>query len=780
MLGSTHGTLTTDSRRARAIACGEHPAQAVHGRPAGAGDLDVSGRPLYAAVPDLDRFFRPESVAVVGASDTEGRPNTGITRQLLAWSERVGARLHPVHPTRESVFGIPCAPSVAALPEQVDLAVLLLSDPLPVIGELAEAKVKFAVAFASGFAETGAEGAAAQERLAAAVARADGLRLLGPNTNLNAFERFREDLDGPAIALITQSGHQGRPLFSLQELGIRLSHWAPTGNEADLETADFISYFAERPEVGAIAAYVEGLKDGRAFLLAADRAARRGVPVVAVKVGRTETGARTAASHTGKLTGADAVVDAAMRQYGVIRVDGLDELQDTATLLARARRHRVPDSSASAPSAPASSAPGSAMSSPAASSPAVSRPALPRPEGVVVYSISGGTGAHFADLATEAGLPLPTLSEAKQAELHQWIPDYLSVANPVDNGGHPVGDWRGPRILDAILDDPAVGVLICPITGPFPPMSDKLAQDLVAAAERTDKLVCVVWGSPVGTEAAYRETLLGSSRVATFRTFANCITAVRAHLDHTRFTAAYRSPFDEAPRSPSPSFRKAQALMRPGQQLSEHAAKQLLRAYGIRVPREQLVTSAAAAVRAASLVGYPVVMKASGASIAHKTELGLVKIGLTSASQIRDAYRELTDIARYEDVSLDGVLVCQMVERGVEMVVGVTHDDLFGPTVTVGLGGVLVEVLRDSAVRVPPFGEDQAHAMLAELRGRALLGGVRGAPPADVDALVEVVLRVQRMALELGDQIAELDINPLMVLPRGQGAVALDALAACR
>ncbi|MFD5636563.1 acetate--CoA ligase family protein [Streptomyces sp. NPDC127077] len=741
MLGSTHGTLTTDSRRARVIACGEQPSPVVHGRPAEVDDLDVSGRPLYATVPDLDRFFRPECVAVIGASDAEGRPNTGITRQLMAWAERVGARLHPVHPTRRTVFGLPCLPSVAEVPEQVDLAVLLVADPLPVIRELTEAKVKFAVAFASGFAETGAEGVAAQTRLAAAV-HGSGLRLLGPNTNLNAFEHFRDDLDGPAVALITQSGHQGRPVFAMQQLGVRLSHWAPTGNEADLETADFISYFSERPEVGAIACYVEGLKDGRSFLLAADRAARRKVPVVAVKVGRTETGARTAASHTGKLTGADAVVDAAMRQYGVIRVDGLDELQDTAALLARAR--------------------------------------APRADGVVVYSISGGTGAHFADLASEAGLDLPVLSEAKQTELHTWIPDYLNVANPVDNGGHPVGDWRGRKIIDAILADPAVGVLICPITGPFPPMSDKLAQDLVDAAEQTDKLVCVVWGSPVGTEAAYRETLLGSSRVATFRTFANCITAVRAHLDHARFTAAYRSPFDEAPRTPSPSFRKAQALMRPGQQLSEHGAKQLLRAYGIRVPREQLVTSAAAAVRAASQVGYPVVMKASGAQIAHKTELGLVKIGLTSASQVRDAYRELTDIARYEGISLDGVLVCQMVERGVEMVVGVTHDQLFGPTVTVGLGGVLVEVLRDFAVRVPPFGDDQARAMLSELRGRALLDGVRGGPPVDVDALVEVVIRVQRMALELGDEIAELDINPLMVLPRGQGAVALDALVLCR
>ncbi|MEU6820404.1 acetate--CoA ligase family protein [Streptomyces atriruber] len=741
MLGSTHGTFTTDPRRAHVVACGELPPNAVHGRAATADDLDVSGRPLYAGVPDLDRFFRPASVAVVGASDAEGRPNTGITRQLIAWAERVGARLHPVHPTRQSVFGIPCFPSVADLPEQVDLAVLLVGDPLPVIEQLAEEKVRFAVAFASGFAETGEEGAAAQERLAVAVQRS-GLRLLGPNTNLNAFEKFREDLEGPAIALITQSGHQGRPVFTMQELGVRLSHWAPTGNEADLETSDFISYFAERPEVGAIACYVEGLKDGRAFLLAADRAARRGVPVVAVKVGRTETGARMAASHTGKLTGADTVVDAAMRQFGVIRVDGLDELQDTSALLARARP--------------------------------------PRADGVAVYSISGGTGAHFSDLATEAGLRLPTLSDAKQTELHQWIPDYLNVANPVDNGGHPVGDWRGRKIIDAILDDPEVGVLICPITGPFPPMSDKLAQDLVDAAEQTDKLVCVVWGSPVGTEDAYRETLLGSSRVATFRTFANCITAVRAYLDHHRFTTGYRSPFDEAPRTPSPSFRKAQALMRPGQQLSEHAAKQLLRAYGIRVPREQLVTSAAAAVRAAGLVGYPVVMKASGAQLAHKTELGLVKIGLTSASQVRDAYRELTDIARYEGVTLDGILVCQMVERGVEMVVGVTHDSLFGPTVTVGLGGVLVEVLRDAAVRVPPFGEDQAKAMLSELRGRALLDGVRGAAPADIDALVEVVLRVQRMALELGDDLAELDINPLMVLPRGQGAVALDAFAVCR
>ncbi|MFG2178846.1 acetate--CoA ligase family protein [Streptomyces abikoensis] len=741
MLGSTHGTLTTTSRPARVTACGRHSGPAVHGTTTSAEDTDVSGRPLSSDVPDLDRLFRPRTMAVIGASETEGRPNTAITRRLIDWAERVGARVHPVHPTRTTVFGLPCHASVRDLPERVDLAVLLVGDPAPVLEELKETRPRFAVVFASGFAETGTEGATAQARLTAAL-QGSGTRLLGPNTNLNAFERFRDDLDGPAIALITQSGHQGRPVFALQELGIRLSHWAPTGNEADLECADFLSYFATRPEVGAIAAYVEGLKDGRAFLLAADRAARHKVPVVMVKVGRTETGARTAATHTGKLTGADDVVDAAMRQYGVIRVNGLDELQDTAALLARARP--------------------------------------PRAQGVAVYSISGGTGAHFADLASAAGLDLPLLSTAKQNELHQWIPDYLSVANPVDNGGHPVGDWRGRKIIDAILADPSVGVLVCPITGPFPPLSDRLARDLVDAAEKTDKLVCVVWGSPVGTEDAYRTTLLGSSRVATFRTFANCVTAVRAYLDHHRFTDDYRSPFDDAPRTLSPSARKARALLRPGEQLSEHAAKQLLRAYGIRVPREQLVTSAAAAVRAAGQIGYPVVMKASGPRLGHKSELGLVRIGLTSASQVRDTYRELTEIARYEGLPLDGVLVCQLVGQGVEMTVGITRDPLFGPTVTVGLGGVLVEVLDDTAVRVPPFGEDHARAMLGELRGRALLDGVRGAPPADVDALVETVLRVQRMALELGDGLAGLDVNPLVVLERGQGAVALDALTVCR
>jgi acyl-CoA synthetase (NDP forming) len=692
--------------------------------------VDVSGRPLRLRDIDLDRFFHPRAVAVIGASDTEGRPNTGMTRHLLRWADRVGAPLYPVNPGRETVFDRPCFASVAEMPDDADVAAILVSDPIGALGDVVDAKIPFAVIFAAGFAELGAEGAEAQQRIVDTIGDTD-TRLLGPNTNLNAFEIFRDELTGPALALISQSGHQGRPIFQLQENGIRLSHWAPTGNEADLEFADFARYFAELPDTGAIAAYIEGFKDGRTLLLAADYAAQRGVPIVAVKVGRTDEGASMASSHTGKLTGSDAVVSAALRQYGVTRVRGLDELADTAQLLARAE--------------------------------------APKTDGVVIYAISGGTGAHMADMAAEAGLHLPTLSSVTTEQLYEWIPRYLRVSNPVDNGGHPVGDERGRKILDTLMADPDVGCLIAPITGAFPPMSDRLAQDLVDVAETTDKPICVVWGSPVGTEAAYREILLSSNKVAVFRTFGNCVTAVKAWQDWHNFQTRHVSPFASAPTSALPAADSVRPLLaKPA--LSEHESKQVLAAYGVGLPREELVGSAGDAVRAAADIGYPVVLKGCGAALAHKSELGLVKVGLRDETEVRTAYAEITAAAP----TMDGVLVAEMVAGGTEMVVGLARDELFGPVVMVGLGGVFVEVYRDVTFRVPPFDRDEAHRMLGDLQGLPLLQGARGRPPGDLDALVDVILAVQRIGLDLGDAIREIDINPLVVLPHG--AVALDAL----
>src|SRR5205807_1554044 len=257
----------------------------------------------------------------------------------------------------------------------IDLAAILVGDAVPGLEQVIEKKAKYAVVFAAGFAEVGDEGEELQRRIEEITAASD-VHLLGPNTNLNAFEVFRDDLPGKAIALITQSGHQGRPVFQGQDLGIRLSHWAPTGNEADLEFADFCAYFADQPEVGAIACYIEGFKDGRTLMLAADRAAQRGVPIVAVKVGRTAEGRSMAKAHTGHLTGSDAVTSAVFRQFGVTRVDGLDELLDVAAALARTEP--------------------------------------PSGDGICVYSISGGTGAHMADMAAAAGLRIPELSKGTQ------------------------------------------------------------------------------------------------------------------------------------------------------------------------------------------------------------------------------------------------------------------------------------------------------------------------------------------------------------------------------
>ncbi|GGM38936.1 acetate--CoA ligase family protein [Dactylosporangium sucinum] len=689
---------------------------------------------------DLDRFFRPETVAVIGASDTPGRPTTLNWGRIRAWAERAGARVYPVNPNKETVDGIPSLPSVLDVPDELDLAVILVADAMGALEQVIAKKARFAVLFAAGFSESGQEGEERQRRLEELLATG-GVRLLGPNTNLNAFESFRDDLPGRPIALITQSGHQGRPVFQGQEIGIRFSHWAPTGNEADLESADFIRYFADRPGTGAIAAYIEGFKDGRTFQLAADHAARRGVPIVAVKVGRTDVGRSWAKSHTGHLTGADAVVSAVMRQYGVTRVDGLDELLDTAAMLAR--------------SAP------------------------PRGDGVCVYSISGGTSAHMADLLTAAGLRLPELTPDTQVALREWIPGYLRINNPVDNGGHPTGDWRGRRILDTIVADPNVDVLVVPITGAFPPMSDKLVDDLIAVAATTDKPVCVVWGSPAGTEPAYRDALLGSS-LPVFRTFGNCVTAVRAFFEYHAFARRYRSGWGGSmDLGTSPGAGAARALLVPGAVLPEHRSKELLSAYGIRTSRDILCTSATEAVAAASSLGYPVVLKVAGAELPHKTDLGLVQVGVGSGREVREVYARMVErAAAATSTPIDGVLVCEQVSGGVETVVGIATDELFGPTVMFGIGGVSVEVYRDVTFRVPPFDRDEALRMVREVRGLPLLLGSRGRPAADLDAVVDVVMRVQQLARDLSGELAELDINPLVALP--DGAVALDALATAR
>ena len=703
---------------------------------------DVSGRPLALRDVDLDVFLHPRSVAVVGASDASRKPNTLMTARIKAFADANGAAFYPVTPSYPEVQGVATYASIADVPGDIDLAVLLTGAERVVdnFDEAVHKKARFVVIFSAGFSEIGPAGEALEARLTE-LARGGDTRLLGPNTNLNAFSDFRDDLTGPAIALVTQSGHQGRPIFQGQELGIRLSHWAPTGNEVDLEFADWARYFADQPEVGVIAAYIEGFKDGRSLMLAADHAAKLRKPLVIVKVGKTDAGASMAQSHTGHLTGSDAVTSAVFRQFGVTRVDGLDELLDVSATFARTKK--------------------------------------PKGDGICVYAISGGTGAHMADMASAAGLRLPTLTKKTQAVLHDGlIPSYLRVSNPVDCGGPPVMTSAGRKILDAIVADPKVHVLIVPITGALESMSGPMARDLVAVSETTDKPIFVVWGSPVGTEPAYVDTLLGS-RLPVFRTFANCVRAVRAYLDYWEFVDRYDSPFDDAPTKALAAAKKARAILAaaaPGRALSEYASKQVLRSYGIKTTNDILCRTPAEAVKAAKAIGFPVVMKVSSPDLLHKSDAGLVRVGVVAPKEVRAVHEELLVKARRADrkARIEGVIVSEMVSGGVETLVGISHDPLFGPVVTVGLGGIFVEVLHDVTFRVPPFHRDEAQGMIDELQGAAVLRGVRGAKAVDEQALVDTIMKVQRLALDLADDVAELDINPLVVRPRG--VVALDAL----
>lgn len=720
---------------------------------------------------DFERFFAPRRVAVVGASDREGGVATMNWRMLRGWLEPRGVEVVPVNPSRAAVDGVACCPSLRAVEGEVDVAVILVGADAAeqAVADAIAEKVPFAVLFGAGFAESGPEGAARQDRVLAAV-RACDLRLLGPNTTLNAFQPFRGDLPGKAVALITQSGHQGRPLYQAQELGVRVSHWAPTGNEADLDAADFVRWLADREEVGAIACYLEGVADGPAFRDAAQHAARRRVPLVAVKVGRSEVGRSWARSHSGHLAGSDAVTDAVFAQHGITRVDGLDELADTAMLLARA-------------------------------------PA-PEGDGVAIYSISGGTGAHVADLAAAAGLRLASLSQGTQDLLHQWIAPYLRVSNPVDSGGHPSGDHRGPLILEAILADPDVAVLVVPFAGSFSPISERFAADVVAAAARTTKPVCVVWGSPVGLEEAYRDILLPSP-VPVFRTVRSCLTAVRGYLDwhaflagratgavpvshvedvpdrHTSGAVSGRHVLDVRDRNTLAASERHGRLA-PGP-WSELASKRLLATYGVPVAADVLVAGEDAAVAAAAALDGPAVLKASGAGFAHKSEAGLVHLGVVGEEAVRTAYRAIVRaaVAAVSHASpgspedgWDGVVVCPQVSGGVELILGVVRDEVFGPAVLLGVGGVAVEVYGDVALRVPPFGREEARRMLGELRGLPLLTGHRGRPAADLDAVLDAVMAVQRLALDHADDLAELDVNPLLARP--DGVVALDALVVGR
>ncbi|MBX6390333.1 MAG: acetate--CoA ligase family protein [Frankia sp.] len=701
---------------------------------------------------DWSRLFSPRTVAVVGASDTEGSQQRAQWTQVRERLSARGAEVFPVHPKKPEILGVRAYPSVSALPVDPDLVIVLVRDPLPVVEEAVNRGAGFVVVFSAGFSELRtAEGLAAEAKLRELAS--GNTRVLGPNTNLNIFEPWPPDAPSrKKLAIITQSGYQGRPITQAQALGVGIELWATIGNEADLEWADFAGYLAaNRPDIGAIATYVEGFKDGDTFMLAADACAQAGIPIVAIKVGRSEEGQKMAAAHTGHLTGPDAVHDAVFDQYGVIRVDDLDEVIEISGMFCQTGL-------------------------------------VPGDGGIAVYAMSGGTASHVADLFGAAGVKLPRFEQSTIDALGEYIPWFLRRDNPVDSGGAITARPENRKVLELMLADPNVDVLFAPITGVFPGMSDALARDLVAMHRKFQagegKPVVAAWISPIRDDA-YRS--LCEAGVPVFHSFTAAVRGLGELGRYSRFVRGYRSPFDASLPSLPPAAERASAASAAreliaaatGPTLNEVDSKKLLASYGIPVAAERVATSADEAVAAAGEFGFPVVMKIVSAGIAHKSDLGLVAVGVGDEESVRATYDRLVATAKSAapEAKVDGVLVAQQVTDAVaEVILGLSHQPPFGPTITFGLGGVFTEVFADVAFAVPPFDAGRARRMIESTRGVKLLRGTRGRPAGDIEALVDVVMRLQSLAVDLRAAISELDINPIMVRPAGRGVVAVDAL----
>ena len=458
---------------------------------------------------DLEEFFHPKAVALVGSVNRNARPE----RLRASYGERWGDRWYLVNAKGGTIGDIPVYEHVTDIPAEVTLAVVNVGTRLVArtVEECGKHGVPYVLIFTAGFSEVG-EAGAALEREVGEMARRYGIRVFGPNTNTNAFEVLPEPPTrrGGRIGLVTQSGHQGRPLVQGTEFGVAFSRWVPTGNELDLEAADFIEYFAYDDDTAVIAGYFEGFKDPAKLRRALEAANTQGKPVVALKMGSTEAGTRMASSHTGHLAGSDAVVEGLFAQYGVVRVRDLDELLETAALFAK----------------------------------------LPAGTGgrCCLYSISGGSGTLMAEVAESSGVPVPVLSARTQAGLREMIPDYLTVANPVDNGAQflvsaPVEERK--RVFDLVAADPNIDVVVIGLTGALGRLTDRFAEDIVAFIDDVKKPIVVTWNSFKTDEQGFK-TLVDAG-VPLFRSFRNCFAALHAFAGYQQASSSFRS------RKPMPS-----------------------------------------------------------------------------------------------------------------------------------------------------------------------------------------------------------------------------------
>ncbi len=711
-------------------------------------------------LPALDRLIAPRSVAIVGASNDPARIGGRPLARLL--KHGFDGPIYPVNPRRESVQGVPALKRVLDLPTGVDCAIIAVQaeEAISAISDAIARGIGSVVLFSAGFAEAGERGQQMQAELAS-MARRHGVRIVGPNcmgifnVERHAYLSFAGWVPGELdprfnIAIVSQSGGYGSHVLRLCERRrIGISHWMTTGNECDVEAGELIQACAESARVNAIFVYLEGVRSKASLLAGLARARERRIPVIVVKSGSTAIGAAAAASHTASLAGADEIYQAVFREYGVFRADSTEEAMDVIY--------------------------------------ALSRGVVPPAPRTAVFTLSGGVGVQIADYMAENGLHLPELSVPVQEAIRAMAPG-AATRNPIDITAQFLNDERLVEgSLDLVLGRDNFNVVLSFLAGVglIPDVAAPIVKSYGEMARRYPERLNIV-------------ALLGTPEVVAALEDAGCIVfeeprrAVRVLAALHCFSKAHASAEAQVPLTTIPRVADAAEgatrsdgrtqgrlpVLLPGQRFNERQAKELLASCGISSPVERLVHDRRGAVAAAQEAGYPVALKVVSADILHKTDVGGVVLGLRDAAELARAFDKIAaSVAMHAPQAVvEGYLVTPMVGPGVECVVGVTRDPVFGPVVMFGIGGILIELVRDVAFRLAPVTRRQALAMIHETLAPKLLAGYRGAPPADIDGLTAAIAALSELAAANAEAIQTLEINPLRVMAAGQGVLALDAV----
>lgn len=696
------------------------------------------------------RLFEPRSIAIIGAS-TEVGSISGQPLNLLI-KRGYGGALYPVNPKYTELLGRRCYPSIDALPETPDLALIVVNARLAVrMLEACGAKgVPFVIVFSSGYSEIGAEGEALQRELAA-IARRYGIGVIGPNCQglisvpakvyAGFGSAFIYDYAPGPVSMVSQSGGFGFSVMSLaaMEGGVGFRHVVTTGNEIGISSLDFMRCMIDDPGTRIITGYIEGLKDAHRLREIGEAAAAARKPIMVWKVGNSAEGQKAVASHTANLGGATALYQAVFRQTGILQVEDIDDIVDLSHAFLSGK--------------------------------------VPRGNRIAIITISGGAGILMTDEAIARGLAVEPLSPATVEKLRPLVPGFAALGNPIDLTAAIFDDTDLCRkALELIIDDPLVDAVTMANAGLQGEIATKVAREIVNVARRSDKPIMLGWSARRAV-AGEAYALLDEAKVPHYRSPLRCVRALAAITHHAQACRRHEARRTE----PLLALSSAAAREELGQaqgDLAEYRAKRVLAQYGIPVTAEALATSAEEAARCAARIGFPVALKVQSPDVPHKTEAGGVRLRLASASEVERAYAEIIASVRACNprAAIEGVLVQEMVEGGVEVILGINNDPLFGPALMFGLGGIFTEVLKDVAFRLAPIRRSEALEMIREVKGYRLLAGARGRPACDEAALADALCRLSALAIDLRGELGELDINPLFVFPQGQGVKAGDAL----